>query len=149
MEAFGNAVLLGVQTGFQKTYTESLKKTLIPAYEKSSEEMFKQIQDVFLQGTKSCNILQTILFGSKSQTKKKNIHTIPDVKHIDAYISQYQPVHEEIIGLLNGMPETLKAISANSVTSCTTQIHNDIAKDLRTLQLNLTKSLRDNIKNEV
>lgn len=59
MEAFGNTVLLGVQTGFQKTYTESLKKTLIPAYEKSSEEMFKQIQDVFLQGTKSCNILQT------------------------------------------------------------------------------------------
>lgn len=54
METFSNAVLIGVQTGFHKTYTESLKKVLIPAYEKSSEEMFKQIQEVFLQGTKSC-----------------------------------------------------------------------------------------------
>lgn len=61
METFGNAILIGVQTAFHKTYTESLKKILIPAYEKSSEEMFKQIQEVFLQGTKSCKYFEKVI----------------------------------------------------------------------------------------
>lgn len=74
---------------------------------------------------------------------------ISDVKQFDAYISQYQPAHDEIIGLLNKMPEQLKSLTSGSIASCSSQIHSDIAKDLRTLQVNLTKSLRDNIKIEV
>lgn len=54
MEVFGNAVLMGVQTGLQKTYAESMRGTLIPAYEKASGEMFKQVQEVFMNGTKAC-----------------------------------------------------------------------------------------------
>lgn len=56
METFANAILLGVQTSFQKIYTESMKTILIPAYEKSSQEMFKQIQEVFMEGTKACKL---------------------------------------------------------------------------------------------
>lgn len=47
------------------------------------------------------------------------------------------------------MPEQLKSITSGSIANCTSQIHSDVAKDLRTLQVNLTKSLRDNIKMEV
>lgn len=54
MEVFGNAVLLGVQASLQKTYSDTMRGTLIPAYEKASGEMFKQVQDVFMNGTKAC-----------------------------------------------------------------------------------------------
>lgn len=54
MDTFGNAVLIGVQTGMQKTFVDTMKSILIPAYEKSSGEMFKQIQEVFVQGASGC-----------------------------------------------------------------------------------------------
>lgn len=56
MEVFSNSILMGVQTSFQKTYTDAMKTILIPAYEKSSAEMFKRIQDVFMEGTKACKL---------------------------------------------------------------------------------------------
>lgn len=54
MDTFGNAVVVGIQTGLQKTFVETLKTTIIPSYERTSEELFRQIQHTFMQGTKSC-----------------------------------------------------------------------------------------------
>lgn len=54
LEVFGNAVMLGVQASLQKTYADTMKGTLVPAYEKASGEMFKQVQEVFVNGTKAC-----------------------------------------------------------------------------------------------
>lgn len=56
METFGNAVVVGIQSGLQKTYSETLKTTIIPSYERTSEELFRQIQSIFMQGTKSCKL---------------------------------------------------------------------------------------------
>lgn len=56
MDAFGNAVVIGIQAGLQKTYTDTLKTTIIPSYERTTEELFRQIQSTFLQGTKSCKL---------------------------------------------------------------------------------------------
>lgn len=56
METFGNAVVVGVQAGLQKTYTDTLKTTILPSYERTTEELFRQIQTIFLQGTKSCKL---------------------------------------------------------------------------------------------
>lgn len=58
MEAFGNAVMLAVQATLQKTYADTMKDTLVPAYERASGEMFRQVQEVFLNGTKACKCLR-------------------------------------------------------------------------------------------
>lgn len=56
LEVFGNAVMLGVQASVQKTYGDTVRTTLIPAYEKASGELFKQVAEVFVNGTKACEL---------------------------------------------------------------------------------------------
>lgn len=64
-------------------------------------------------------------------------------------MSQYQPSHEETTSLLLAVPEQLKIASEATITSCTNRMQSDITKDLKALQVNLTKSLRDSVKKEV
>ncbi|KAJ6649871.1 Enhancer of mRNA-decapping protein 4 like [Pseudolycoriella hygida] len=125
MEAFGNSVALGVQAGLQKTYTDSLKTTIIPSFERTSEELFRQIQTIFLQGTKSYT------------------------KQFEAYMSQYQPMHDETTSLLLSVPDQLKSVSEATITSCTNRIQTEMLKDLKALQVNLAKSLREAVKKEM
>lgn len=54
MDTFGSAVVMGVQTGLQNTYVDAMKNILVPAYEKSSEDMFRQIQETFANGMTAC-----------------------------------------------------------------------------------------------
>lgn len=57
MDTFGSAVVVGVQTGLQNTYVDAMKNILVPAYEKSSEDMFRQIQETFANGLAACKYL--------------------------------------------------------------------------------------------
>uniref|UniRef100_A0A6P4EU10 Enhancer of mRNA-decapping protein 4 homolog n=1 Tax=Drosophila rhopaloa TaxID=1041015 RepID=A0A6P4EU10_DRORH len=52
LDTFGKSVLVGVQTSLQTAFIESMGSTLIPAYEKSSQNMFKQLHDAFSVGIK-------------------------------------------------------------------------------------------------
>ncbi|XP_030384242.1 enhancer of mRNA-decapping protein 4 homolog isoform X2 [Scaptodrosophila lebanonensis] len=52
LDAFGKSVLIGVQASLQTAFIESMSSTLIPAYEKSSQNMFKQLHDAFSVGIK-------------------------------------------------------------------------------------------------
>ncbi|KAH8259108.1 hypothetical protein KR038_003034 [Drosophila bunnanda] len=52
LDAFGKSVLVGVQASLQTAFIESMSSTLIPAYEKSSQNMFKQLHDAFSVGIK-------------------------------------------------------------------------------------------------
>ncbi|XP_034666719.1 enhancer of mRNA-decapping protein 4 homolog [Drosophila subobscura] len=52
MDSFGKSVLIGVQTSLQTAFIESMGSTLIPAYEKSSQNMFQQLHDAFTVGIK-------------------------------------------------------------------------------------------------
>ncbi|XP_017110298.1 enhancer of mRNA-decapping protein 4 homolog [Drosophila elegans] len=52
LDTFGKSVLIGVQTSLQTAFIESMSSTLIPAYEKSSQNMFKQLHDAFSVGIK-------------------------------------------------------------------------------------------------
>ncbi|XP_037024595.1 enhancer of mRNA-decapping protein 4 homolog isoform X1 [Bradysia coprophila] len=125
METFGNAVVVGIQGGLQKTYIDTLKTTIIPSYERTTEELFRQIQSIFLQGTKSYT------------------------KQFDAYMSQYQPLHDETSSMLLSVPEQLKSAGEASIATCTNRIQTDISKDLKALQVNLVKTVRDSVKKEI
>lgn len=50
-------MLVGVQGSLQGAFIESMSGTLIPAYEKSSQNMFKQLHEAFSVGIKECKYL--------------------------------------------------------------------------------------------
>lgn len=50
---------------------------------------------------------------------------------------------------MRSVPEQLKQLSDSSVSSCTQKVSSDINKDLKAIQANLLKTLKDNLKNEV
>lgn len=52
LDTFNKSVLIGVQASLQTAFIESMSSTLIPAYEKSSQNMFKQLHDAFSVGIK-------------------------------------------------------------------------------------------------
>lgn len=64
-------------------------------------------------------------------------------------MTQYQPIHEQSSALLAAIPVQIKSVSEASIASCAEQLQNDITKDLKALQMNLVKVLRENIRKEV
>uniref|UniRef100_A0A1B0D1F1 Enhancer of mRNA-decapping protein 4 WD40 repeat region domain-containing protein n=1 Tax=Phlebotomus papatasi TaxID=29031 RepID=A0A1B0D1F1_PHLPP len=87
VDSFANATLRGVQGIFQSTFTETLTKTLIPAFERATQEMFRQINSTFTVGI----------------TKF--------VRQLEIYMMQQQPIQEksdETNKLVKGLPEQLK-----------------------------------------
>lgn len=125
MEIFGNAVAAGVKAGMQHTYTESLKTIILPAYEKANAELFKQLYDTFNNGT--------IAYSNQMTT----------------YTKMYEPIHNELLNFIRSVPEKLQALNDATVTNCTQKVNGEINKDLKVMQINLLKTLKENIKSEV
>lgn len=116
---------MGVRTGLQQTYIDALKKIILPAYEKANAELFKQLHETFHNGT--------IAFGEK----------------LNAYTKMYEPIHSEILNLMRAVPDQLRSLNDATVSSCTQRVTNEVNKDLKVLQSNLLKTLKENIKSEV
>lgn len=64
-------------------------------------------------------------------------------------LDQSKPVYDELTRLLQTLPAQLKTANDNAVSSCTSQMNHDIQRDLKAMQVNLVKTIRDNVKNEV
>lgn len=145
MEVFGNAVLLGVQASLQKTYADTMRGTLIPAYEKASGEMFKQVQDVFVNGTKACEYR---VWYSVPTSKLDPPHSA-DSKLFETYFAQYEPVQDNLNALVAGLPEHMKVASDTAIATYTAKLTVDLQRDLKAMQAQLLQTVRDNVKNEV
>ncbi|XP_050322266.1 enhancer of mRNA-decapping protein 4 homolog isoform X3 [Bactrocera neohumeralis] len=52
IDTIGKSVLVGIQGSLEAAFIESMSSSLIPAYEKSSQHMFKQLHDAFCVGIK-------------------------------------------------------------------------------------------------
>lgn len=61
----------------------------------------------------------------------------------------YEPVHSELVNLMRNIPEQLRGLNDATANSCSQRVSNDINKDLKTMQANLLKTLKENIKMEV
>lgn len=72
-----------------------------------------------------------------------------DANQLSAYTKMYEPIHNELITLMHSVPDQLKQLTDSTVSTCTQKVSHDINKDLKTIQANLLKTLKDNIKNEV
>uniref|UniRef100_A0A1B0CH76 Uncharacterized protein n=1 Tax=Lutzomyia longipalpis TaxID=7200 RepID=A0A1B0CH76_LUTLO len=119
VDSFAGATLRGTQNMFQATFTDILTKTLIPAFDKSTKEMFHQINSTFTVGI----------------TKF--------VRQLEVYVMQQQPIQEksdETNKLVRGLPEQLKLSNDKMINSCSAQIMHDLSKDFKSLQMNLLKT---------
>lgn len=61
----------------------------------------------------------------------------------------YEPIHAELSNLMRAVPEQLRNLNEATVNVCTQRVSSEINKDIKTMQANLVKSLKDNIKMEV
>lgn len=61
----------------------------------------------------------------------------------------YEPVHAELGNLMRAVPDQLRNLNEATVSLCTQRISVEINKDIKNMQVNLTKALKDNIKMEV
>lgn len=61
----------------------------------------------------------------------------------------YEPVHAELGNLMRAVPDQLRNLNEATVSMCTQRISSEINKDIKNMQVNLTKALKDNIKMEV
>ncbi|XP_059609368.1 enhancer of mRNA-decapping protein 4 homolog [Phlebotomus argentipes] len=128
VDSFAASSLRGVQSVFQTTFTEILTKTLVPAFDKSTQEMFRQINNTFTLGI----------------TKF--------VQQLDAFIMQQQPIQdksEETHKLLRGISIQLNMSNDKMINSCTAQIIHDLNKDFKSLQINLQKTIKECVKTEM
>lgn len=122
---FGSSVATGVKSGMQHVYAESLKTIILPAYEKANAELFKQLYDTFNKGTIAYSTQMT------------------------AYTKMYEPIHNELLNFIRSVPDKLQALNDATVSTCTQKVSGEINKDLKVMQVNLLKTLKENIKSEV
>lgn len=125
MEIFGSSVSAAVRAGMQQTYAESMKTFILPAYEKANAELFKQLYDTFNKGT------------------------IAYTNQMTSYTKMYEPIHAELVSFMRSVPEKLQLLSDSTVNTCTQRVGGEINKDLKIMQTNLLKTLKENIKSEV
>ncbi|KAH8263089.1 hypothetical protein KR044_004321 [Drosophila immigrans] len=125
LDAFGKSVLIGVQTSLQTAFIESMSSTLIPAYEKSSQSMFKQLHDAFSVGIKDFMV------------------------EFSAYLQHMpQPQGEELsnkLGLLKQLVETNLLKHRNELTDAMLETQ----REVKSLEILLARQVQETIRAEL
>lgn len=127
-DAFVNSMQVGMRKGLEQVYHESLRNVVLPGYEKSSQELFRQLNATFSAGTKEY------------------------VQKMDQYLSQNKQVSDrtnELIDLVKKVPEQINTNSDRQYKTNTTVLREDINRDFKLLQTNLLKIIRENIRYEI
>ncbi|XP_051858129.1 enhancer of mRNA-decapping protein 4 homolog isoform X1 [Drosophila albomicans] len=125
LDAFGKSVLIGVQTSLQTAFIESMSSTLIPAYEKSSQSMFKQLHDAFSVGIKDFMV------------------------EFSAYLQHMpQPQGEELsnkLALLKQLVETNLLKHRNELTDAMLETQ----REVKSLEILLARQVQETIRTEL
>lgn len=61
----------------------------------------------------------------------------------------YEPIHAELGNLMRAVPDQLRNVNDATITMCTQRIITELNKDIKSLQTNLAKAMKENIKIEV
>ncbi|XP_053691608.1 enhancer of mRNA-decapping protein 4 homolog isoform X2 [Sabethes cyaneus] len=128
IDALANSVQAGMRKGLEQMYHESLRNVILPGYEKSSQELFRQLNVTFSSGTKEY------------------------VQKMDQYLSQNKQVTDrthELIDLVKKVPEQINSNTDRQYKTNTTVLREDINRDFKLLQTNLLKIMRDSIRYEI
>lgn len=72
-----------------------------------------------------------------------------DTNQLANYTKMYEPIHAELGNLMRAVPDQLRQVNEATVSMCSQRIIAELNKDIKSLQVNLNKALKDNIKLEV
>lgn len=61
----------------------------------------------------------------------------------------YEPIHAELGNMMRAVPDQLRNVNEATVSMCTQRITGELNKDIKAMQINLAKTLKENIKMEV
>ncbi|XP_021701680.1 enhancer of mRNA-decapping protein 4 homolog isoform X1 [Aedes aegypti] len=128
IDAMNHAVEVGVKTGLEKLYTDSLHKIILPANERVLREIFVQLTYTFASGTKEY------------------------LQKLDQYIGQQKQFTDrtdDVLELVKKIPEQVNSNTDQQYKSSTTVLREDIARDFKLLQASLLKVIRENIRHEI
>ncbi|XP_011207930.2 enhancer of mRNA-decapping protein 4 homolog isoform X1 [Bactrocera dorsalis] len=127
IDTIGKSVLVGIQGSLEAAFIESMSSSLIPAYEKSSQHMFKQLHDAFCVGIKEF------------------------MEQFDNYLQHLQPMQdstEEVLNKFSGFRQHLDSIllkHRNAVTEAMLETR----KDVKGLEIILSRQIHETIRSEI
>ncbi|XP_017495092.1 PREDICTED: enhancer of mRNA-decapping protein 4 homolog, partial [Rhagoletis zephyria] len=127
IDTFGKSVLVGVQGSLQAAFIESMSSTLIPAYEKSSQNMFKQLHDAFSVGIKEF------------------------MEQFDNYLQHLQPMQdstEEVLNKFSGFRQHLDSILIKH-RNAVSETMLETRKDVKSLEILLSRQIQETIRTEM
>lgn len=81
-----------------------------------------------------------------------NATSISDSKQIQTYMTQFQPVvkqNDKLMKSMKELPDQFKVANEKVINSFSAQIIHEINKDLKTMQLNILKLIKESVKQEV
>lgn len=122
------AIHVGVRKGLEKMYQDSLRTIVLPGFEKSSQELFRQLNMTFSTGTKEY------------------------VTKLDQYLGQNKQAADrtsELIDIVKKVPGEVSANVNSKSKADTTVLRDDINREFKQLQRDLLKVIRENIRQEI
>lgn len=128
VDAVANSIQAAVRKGLEQVYQDSVRNVILPGYERSSQELFRQLNLTFSAGTKEY------------------------VQKLDQYVAQQKTVSDrtqDLAELIKKVPEQINGTTERQYKANTTVLRDDIGRDFKVLQTNLLKILRDTIRQEI
>ncbi|XP_058447810.1 enhancer of mRNA-decapping protein 4 homolog isoform X2 [Malaya genurostris] len=128
IDTLSATIQAGVRNGLERVYHESVRNVILPGYEKSSQELFRQLNTAFSAGTKEY------------------------IQKMDKYLEQNKQVTDrtaELIELVRKVPEHVNTDSERQFKTNTVVLREDITRDFKLLQTSLLKVIRENIRYEI
>ncbi|XP_058056458.1 enhancer of mRNA-decapping protein 4 homolog [Anopheles bellator] len=128
LDALSTSVQKGMQTNQEQIYQASLRDIMLPGYEKSSQELFRQLNEAFTVGI--TGFLRRIDF------------------HLMRMI-RFQGQAVDLVEKVRVLPEKLAADGERVTATALQSLRESIEKDLKVMHTPLLKTIRDNIRQEI
>ncbi|XP_033754002.1 enhancer of mRNA-decapping protein 4-like isoform X2 [Pecten maximus] len=133
VDAIGMAAGNALQTPIQVAYREAFQNIVIPNFERSTQNMFQQINETFTKGSREY------------------------IKHLDTHLDQIKQKHLEardpVVGQLKQLTDSFRTSADSMQTAVMStlqgQIHTDMEKSMTSLQDRVVQFVRQAVKEEV
>ncbi|XP_052864173.1 enhancer of mRNA-decapping protein 4 homolog [Anopheles cruzii] len=128
LDALSTSVQNGLRTNQEEIYRTSLRDIMLPGYEKSSQELFRQLNEAFTVGITGF------------------------LRRIDFHLMRMMRFQGQAIDLVEKvrvLPEKMAADGERVTATALQSLRESIEKDLKVMQTPLLKTIRENIRQEI
>ncbi|XP_060069080.1 enhancer of mRNA-decapping protein 4-like [Ylistrum balloti] len=133
VDAIGMAAGNALQTPIQVAYREAFQNIVIPNFERTTQNMFQQINETFTKGSKEY------------------------IKHLDTHLDQIKQKHLEardpVVGQMKQLADSFRTsaetMQSSVMSAIQSQIHTDMEQSMTNLQDQVIQFVRQAVKEEV